>query len=103
LEGFLFCSGTEKQEVAFDYALQLDEGVKACQDVVKKGLTKLVPISPNLEIKYCDLLNISQCEVTEENKDVKTILFCFCQLAWVNFRSFGKGHFAFVESDWQTG
>ncbi|OQV16531.1 Lysosomal alpha-mannosidase [Hypsibius exemplaris] len=68
-------AGTEKQVVAFDYALQLDQGVKSCQDVVGKGLSKLANISPKLSVQYCDLVNISQCAVTEQNKDVTLLLW----------------------------
>ena len=65
--------------MAFDYALRLDEGMKECQDVVSEGLHKLAKIPAALDVKYCDLLNISQCAVTEQNKQVRlrsTCLLC---------------------------
>jgi len=63
-----FFSGTEKQQVAFDYELQLDVGIKSCQDVVNKGFTRH---TNGRIIQFCDLLNISQCAITENNKEVR--------------------------------
>ncbi|XP_055327449.1 lysosomal alpha-mannosidase-like isoform X2 [Paramacrobiotus metropolitanus] len=68
-------AGTEKQQVAYDYAQRLDVGIKACQEVVADGLAKLANISQASQIKFCDLLNISQCAVTENYKKVALLVW----------------------------
>ena len=59
-------SGTAKQAVTFDYAERLHSGVLACEKVISKASTKFVP-PINSKPEFCHLLNISQCQVTEEN------------------------------------
>ncbi|CAF1087368.1 unnamed protein product [Rotaria sordida] len=58
-------SGTEKQEVAFDYAMRLAEGIDAAVDVINKAYDKLLPKDnqslPNVPQFLCQLTNISEC------------------------------------------
>lgn len=73
-------TGTEKQHVAFDYARQLSEGIAECDIIVNAALKKLTGTQPyeqneinsrrsdKISFDSCLLLNISQCEVAEQNK-----------------------------------
>jgi len=64
-------TGTEKQHVAYDYARRLSKGFDECDIVTETALNKLMmkeKTSPALAINSCLLLNISQCEVLE-NQD----------------------------------
>ncbi|KAK3085809.1 hypothetical protein FSP39_008930 [Pinctada imbricata] len=64
-------SGTEKQAVADDYALRLYKGVNACQSVLENAYKTLLQTDKNVnfpEQSFCDLLNISRCNVTEGNE-----------------------------------
>ncbi|CAF3547776.1 unnamed protein product [Rotaria sp. Silwood1] len=58
-------SGTEKQEVAFDYAMRLSEGIDAAVDVINKAYDKLLPKDnqtlSNAPQFLCQLTNISEC------------------------------------------
>ncbi|CAF0732780.1 unnamed protein product [Adineta ricciae] len=58
-------SGTEKQEVAFDYAQRLSDGIGKAVDVINQAYGKLLPKSaqsPPLQAQFlCQLSNISQC------------------------------------------
>ncbi|UJR26763.1 hypothetical protein I4U23_008078 [Adineta vaga] len=58
-------SGTEKQEVVFDYAQRLSDGIHTAMDVVNQAYAKLLPKdsqSPPLQAQFlCQLSNISQC------------------------------------------
>jgi len=59
-------SGTEKQEVAFDYAMRLAEGIDEAMDVVNKAYSKLFPKNdqippPALPQFLCELTNITEC------------------------------------------
>ncbi|WAR25813.1 MAuncharacterized [Mya arenaria] len=67
-------SGTEKQQVAYDYALRLANGRNECQKVMNDAMRKLLPKEKEgpaaMEMKYCDLLNISACTLTEQNKEM---------------------------------
>ncbi|XP_013402708.1 lysosomal alpha-mannosidase [Lingula anatina] len=61
-------SGTEKQHVAYDYAMRLSEGISMCQEVVNDAYKKLLPknnsATPPVQM-FCTLTNISMCNVTE--------------------------------------
>ncbi|CAF4891977.1 unnamed protein product [Rotaria sp. Silwood1] len=58
-------SGTEKQEVAFDYAQRLAVGIDAAENVINQAFSKLLPKdgqSPPVSNQFlCQLSNISQC------------------------------------------
>ncbi|CAF1497023.1 unnamed protein product, partial [Adineta steineri] len=58
-------SGTEKQEVAFDYAQRLSEGIQAAEGIINQAYAKLLPKdsqSPPIQFQFlCQLSNISQC------------------------------------------
>lgn len=49
--------------MADNYAKKVSEGIDSCQEVMSTSVTKLVKINAKLE--YCNMLNISQCAVTE--------------------------------------
>jgi len=72
-------SGTEKQVVAFNYALLLSKGVKTCEQVIDKAFQKLLPKTtgitdiPNQSL--CETLNVSSCEITESNGKVSITLY----------------------------
>ncbi|XP_052781407.1 lysosomal alpha-mannosidase-like isoform X1 [Mya arenaria] len=72
-------SGTEKQQVAYDYALRLANGRNECQKVMNDAMRKLLPKEKEgpaaMEMKYCDLLNISACTLTEQNKEFVMIVY----------------------------
>ena len=57
--------GTERQHVADDYAKKLDQGRQECQEVVADGVNKLSNVSITVKYEFCNLLNISQCHITE--------------------------------------
>ncbi|CAF1441892.1 unnamed protein product, partial [Rotaria sordida] len=58
-------SGTEKQEVAFDYAQRLSDGIAVAESVINQAYSKLLPKdsqSPPASTQFlCHLSNISQC------------------------------------------
>ncbi|CAF3076283.1 unnamed protein product [Rotaria sp. Silwood2] len=58
-------SGTEKQEVAFDYAMRLSEGIDAAVDVINKAYDKLLSKDNQTPLNapqfLCQLTNISEC------------------------------------------
>ncbi|GAV03424.1 hypothetical protein RvY_13849-2 [Ramazzottius varieornatus] len=68
-------TGTERQHVADDYARQLAEGIGECQDVVADGINKLSKVSSPIQYQFCDLLNISQCHVTENLGQTTIVLW----------------------------
>jgi lysosomal alpha-mannosidase len=72
-------SGTEKQVVAFDYALQLSKGIKKCEQVINKAYQKLLPKSTgSTEIPNQILLqklNVSSREITENNSKFAITLY----------------------------
>lgn len=68
-------TGTEKENVAYDYARILSEGINECSIITATALSQLVAPSeknflddepvPAIPFTSCPLLNISQCEWTE--------------------------------------
>ncbi|KAM8843149.1 lysosomal alpha-mannosidase [Synchiropus picturatus] len=58
-------SGTEKQHVANDYARRLADGWRHCQVLVSNSLAALS--GSTAERFYCDLLNVSVCDLTESS------------------------------------
>ncbi|CAF1622827.1 unnamed protein product [Rotaria magnacalcarata] len=58
-------SGTEKQEVAFDYAMRLSQGIDVAVDVINKAYDKILPLDsktpPSAPQFLCQLANISEC------------------------------------------
>jgi lysosomal alpha-mannosidase len=58
-------SGTEKQEVAFDYAQRLSQGIDEATNVITQAYSKLLPRnaqSPPAPTQFlCQLSNITQC------------------------------------------
>ncbi|KAK3086623.1 hypothetical protein FSP39_021156 [Pinctada imbricata] len=71
-------SGTEKQAVADDYALRLFVGTNSCQNIINDAYKLLVPIDQSVplpEQQFCNLLNISKCSATEENKQLTVTIY----------------------------
>ncbi|CAF1668432.1 unnamed protein product [Rotaria magnacalcarata] len=58
-------SGTEKQEVAFDYAQRLSDGINVASGIINQAYSKLLPLnsqSPPTSPQFlCQLTNISEC------------------------------------------
>ncbi|GLV46666.1 Lysosomal alpha-mannosidase II [Carabus blaptoides fortunei] len=75
-------TGTEKENVAHDYARLLSEGLAECGLVAKTALSKIItskhedadPV-PKLQLDYCPLLNISSCELTEKSDNFVVTLY----------------------------
>lgn len=94
-------SGTEKQAVAYDYAMRLSRGNYECQKVVNDAYKKLFPkqkeVPPNQ--MFCNLLNISMCQATENNKQFTMTVYNPLGRAvshWVRLPVIGK---SFVITD----
>ncbi|XP_052778477.1 lysosomal alpha-mannosidase-like [Mya arenaria] len=70
-------SGTEKQQVAYDYAMRLANGRSECQKVMNDAMGQLVPKGSEgfMGVFFCDLLNISACSITEQNKQFVMIVY----------------------------
>ena len=65
-------SGTEKQLVANDYALQLNKGVLKCESLIQDAVGRLITKDSTAsmpKISFCPALNISQCSVTEKENN----------------------------------
>ncbi|GFG40564.1 hypothetical protein Cfor_04486 [Coptotermes formosanus] len=68
-------TGTERQEVASDYARILYEGFEECGIIAETAINKLIahkvqseaPKATAVPLKSCLLLNISQCDVSEHS------------------------------------
>ncbi|XP_017786052.1 PREDICTED: lysosomal alpha-mannosidase isoform X1 [Nicrophorus vespilloides] len=63
-------TGTEKEHVAHDYSRILDRGIEKCGIVVEEALNRLITNRKESELKFdsCPLLNVSQCDSTENHK-----------------------------------
>jgi lysosomal alpha-mannosidase len=64
-------SGTERQHVANDYSKRLSEGINDCVNIIYKAFNNILMNrfglkEPNLQLSYCSLLNISQCNPIED-------------------------------------
>ncbi|XP_025208867.1 lysosomal alpha-mannosidase-like isoform X1 [Melanaphis sacchari] len=68
-------SGTEKQHVANDYARLLSEAIEECDDVSYTILSYLATGIETSGYTTCHLLNISQCEVSENNEQFVLTLY----------------------------
>lgn len=76
-------SGTEKQAVAFDYALRLNDGIIAAQ----KGLNSLFGISnESSSFEFCLLANTSVCSVSQHNKSFE--MFAYNPLPYKQMSTF---------------
>lgn len=73
-------SGTEKEHVARDYALQLNKGRLSCLPIVTKALNDLLPSTNFYKIHHCPLLNVSACPITETEASFTVIVHNL--LAW---------------------
>ncbi|XP_063218201.1 lysosomal alpha-mannosidase-like [Bacillus rossius redtenbacheri] len=64
-------TGTEKEAVANDYALRLSSAIAGSAQLAREALGVLLGgnSSSSAELKSCLLLNISQCDVSEQNDD----------------------------------
>jgi lysosomal alpha-mannosidase len=67
-------SGTAKQAVTFDYAQRLSDGIGECERIISGALARLTDNSQQAEVaeaapefRFCRLLNVSQCDVTEKS------------------------------------
>uniref|UniRef100_A0A2S2QUE6 alpha-mannosidase n=1 Tax=Sipha flava TaxID=143950 RepID=A0A2S2QUE6_9HEMI len=67
-------TGTEKQHVSDDYALYLDEGIDESQKVLTAAYRKWFG-NDFPEQRYCKLLNISECDVSENNSKFVITLY----------------------------
>ena len=72
-------TGTAKQAVTFDYAQRLAEGFHNCEQVIdfamKNLSTKHSQANVKLDIQFCNLVNISQCDVTEGSTQFVVTLY----------------------------
>jgi lysosomal alpha-mannosidase len=74
-------SGTEKQHVANDYALQMNKGILKCQQVIDDAFNKLVPKSDSdpagvrAKLSFCPKLNVSECQILEQDSKIAVILY----------------------------
>ena len=73
-------SGTERQHVANDYAKRLAHGMQLCIDVVNKALASAFLNSNSsprdqIDFRACPLLNISECNVIENQPVFYTFVF----------------------------
>ncbi|XP_015365920.1 PREDICTED: lysosomal alpha-mannosidase isoform X2 [Diuraphis noxia] len=69
-------TGTEKQHVANDYARMLNEAIEECEEASCTILSGLaVGMETPVEFKSCHLLNISQCEVSENSEQFVLTLY----------------------------
>ncbi|UJR26764.1 hypothetical protein I4U23_008079 [Adineta vaga] len=63
-------SGTEKQEVAFDYALRLAQGISSANLVINQAYSRLLPKvgqpPPSVPQLLCQLTNISECLTVQD-------------------------------------
>ena len=65
-------SGTAKQHVTFDYVERLAKGIAECDKVVAQGLQSLLSKTSTdhpPKAQFCHLLNITQCQVTENSNN----------------------------------
>lgn len=70
-------SGTEKQHVANDYALQLNKGVSRCENVINGAYSRLLAASGSATPQqvFCHALNISECAITETKSKIAVTLY----------------------------
>jgi lysosomal alpha-mannosidase len=76
-------TGTERQEVAYDYARILYEGFEESDIIAETAINKLIanqvpseaPKAPAVPLKSCLLLNISQCDVSEHSSQFVVTLY----------------------------
>ena len=71
-------SGTEKQHVASDYALQLNKGLLKCYKVIEKSYAQLLPSKPDAQVPkqhFCPGLNISECSFTETEDNIAVTVY----------------------------
>ena len=61
-------TGTAKQHVNNDYVLRLDQGIRGCSQVFSESFNHLLSLNGStLKQEYCAMLNVSQCQTTEQN------------------------------------
>ena len=70
-------TGTEKQHVANDYALQLNKGILQCQQVIDHAFSKLAHKTDrnDAKLRFCPKLNVSECDIVEKEGKVAIILY----------------------------
>ncbi|XP_015929798.1 lysosomal alpha-mannosidase isoform X1 [Parasteatoda tepidariorum] len=76
-------TGTAKQHVTNDYEETLASAIESCHDVINEAYEKVMPQNesePALKQQFCNLLNISQCEITENSSAVAITIYN--PLAW---------------------
>ncbi|XP_035227790.1 lysosomal alpha-mannosidase-like isoform X2 [Stegodyphus dumicola] len=76
-------TGTAKQHVTNDYEQTLAAAIESCYDIVNEAYEKLMPANvsnPSLKQYFCNFLNISQCNITEENSAIAITIYN--PLAW---------------------
>lgn len=59
-------TGTEKENVAYDYSRILYNAFEDCGEITNKAIQKLANVN-NAEFSSCLLTNISQCSISEES------------------------------------
>uniref|UniRef100_A0A1W7RA88 Alpha-mannosidase n=1 Tax=Hadrurus spadix TaxID=141984 RepID=A0A1W7RA88_9SCOR len=70
-------TGTEKQAVTYDYIKQVAKGIDSCQNVMSSAYQKLMQIKkpPPVKQQFCNYLNISACDITENNDLVVVTIY----------------------------
>lgn len=74
-------SGTSKQHVVDDYALQLNKGLLSCQSLINDAAQTLLPKTSSWkkhsfkELSFCPLLNVSECSTTESNNKIAILVY----------------------------
>ncbi|XP_074647600.1 lysosomal alpha-mannosidase-like [Tubulanus polymorphus] len=71
-------SGTEKQHVAYDYAMRLANGTTECEDVVNEAMKKLLSVNkskPLPRLTFCHQTNISLCSVSSVAKQFTMVVY----------------------------
>ena len=64
-------SGTERQHVAYDYAMRIATGNAAVYQTIASAITQL---AGGASWSSCPLLNVSQCDVVSSAKDAYTVV-----------------------------
>ncbi|XP_074649565.1 lysosomal alpha-mannosidase-like [Tubulanus polymorphus] len=71
-------SGTERQHVAYDYAMRLAKGILECEDVVNESMRKLLSVNkskPLPRLTFCHQTNISLCSVSSVAKQFTMVVY----------------------------
>ncbi|KAG0422758.1 hypothetical protein HPB47_001451, partial [Ixodes persulcatus] len=73
--------GTSTNEVAQDYADRLSRGIASCEGILSDAVRALLSRKPQNHsankggLVFCHLLNISQCEYTEFQRELAVVVY----------------------------